>query len=66
MPLIPQPRSWSLCRRRRAAQLYDQAVVHGERYAVHLRVPTGEGEAVLVWEEEGFLVKTLDPPRLDE
>ena len=42
----------------RAAQLYDQAVVHGERYAVHLRVPTGEGEAVLVWEDEGFLVKT--------
>jgi hypothetical protein len=42
----------------RAAQLYDQALANGERYAVHLRVPTGEGEAVLVWEDEGFLVKT--------
>jgi hypothetical protein len=42
----------------RAAQLHDQVLAHGERYAVHLRVPTGEGEAVLVWEDEGFLVKT--------
>ncbi len=42
----------------RAAHLYEQAVEHGERYAVHLRVPTGQGEAVLVWEDEGFLAKT--------
>jgi len=42
----------------RAAQLHEQALSNGERYAVHLRVPTGEGEAVLVWEDEGFLVKT--------
>jgi hypothetical protein len=41
-----------------AAQLRSQALAHGERYAVHLRVPTGEGEAVLVWDDEGFLVKT--------
>ena len=42
----------------RAAHLYGQAVSHGERYAMHLRVPTGQGEAVLVWEDDGFLVKT--------
>ena len=41
-----------------AAQLHAQAVSNGERYAVHLRVPTGQGEAILVWEDEGFLVKT--------
>lgn len=41
-----------------AAQLYAQARAHGERYAVHLRVPTGEGEAALVWEDAGFLVTT--------
>ena len=41
-----------------AAQLYSQARAHEERYAVHLRVPTGAGEAVLVWQDDGFLVKT--------
>ncbi len=42
----------------RVAQLHNRARANGERYAVHLRVPTGEGEAVLVWEDDGFLVKT--------
>lgn len=42
----------------RAASLFERARAHGERYAVHLRVPTGEGEAVLVWEDSGFLVTT--------
>lgn len=42
----------------RAAELYAKARAHGERYDMHLRVPTGEGEAILVWEDDGFLVKT--------
>jgi hypothetical protein len=41
-----------------AAELYAKARAHQERYQVHLHVPTGEGEAVLVWEDDGFLVKT--------
>ena len=41
-----------------ADRLYGQALAHGERYAVHLRVPTGTGEAILVWQDDGFLVKT--------
>jgi hypothetical protein len=41
-----------------AATLYEQATAHGERYAVHLTVATAAGEAVLVWEDAGFLVKT--------
>jgi len=32
-----------------AVELYAKAQANGERYAAHLRVPTGEGEAVLVW-----------------
>jgi len=49
-----------------AATLYEQAIAHGERYAVHLTVATTRGEAILVWEDEGFLVKTWihhDSPR---
>jgi hypothetical protein len=42
----------------RAGALYARARAHRERYRVHLHVPTGEGEAVLVREDDGFLVKT--------
>lgn len=58
-PLTPQPLCWKSCPQHPARQSsYAKARAHGERYAVHLRVPPGEGEAVLVWEDEGFLVKT--------
>jgi hypothetical protein len=41
-----------------AASLYEKPLAHGERYAVHLTIPTPQGEAIIVWEDEGFLVKT--------
>ncbi len=43
-----------------AAHLRAKALRHGECYRVHLQVPTNQGEAVMVWDDQAnnFLVKT--------
>jgi hypothetical protein len=43
-----------------AAHLQAKAIENGERYQVHLEVPTPLGDAVIVWDAEAdcFLVKT--------
>jgi len=43
-----------------AAQLRVKALRHGERYQVHLQIPTAHGDAVLVWDDDvkNFVVKT--------